>query len=202
MKGETTMKILRFSLLFLLLACITLSVDAQTNSYMHPETGLVFPETLVEMPMVSLTDHEKDNPGLGMSIGYNAPGITVTVYLYTLGLRSISDDLASPILKEHFNQVMQDIYKVEELGYYKNVKKLAQGTTFLKQDNTGPKALFALLSYVQGGTDRLSKLYLLGHKNHFIKIRFTYDKAVQKHSEETLKQFLNEIGAMIQRNSQ
>ena len=113
MKGETTMKILRFGLLFLLLACITLSAEAQTNSYRHPATGLVFPETLVEMPMVSLTDHEKDNPGLGVSIGYNAPGITVTVYLYTLGLRSISGDPASPILKEHFNQVIQDIYKVE-----------------------------------------------------------------------------------------
>ena len=134
-------------------------------------------------------------------MAYDRPGITVTVYLYTLGLRSISSDIASPILKDHFNQVIQDIYKVEELGYYKNVKNLAQGTTFLKQDNTGPKALFASLSYVQSGTDRLSKLYLLGHKNHFVKIRFTYDKAVQKYSEETLKQFLNEIGAMLQRNS-
>lgn len=196
------MKILRFGLLFLLLACITLSAEAQTNSYRHLATGLVFPETLAEMPMVSLTDHEKDNPGLGVSIGYNAPGITVTLYLYTLGLRSISGDPASPILKEHFNQVIQDIYKVEELGYYNNVKKLSQGAAFLKQDNRGPKALFASLSYVQSGTDRLSKLYLLGHKNHFVKIRFTYDKAGQKHSEETLKQFLNEIGAMIQRNSQ
>jgi hypothetical protein len=159
MKGETTMKILVL-LIILLLACITLSAEAQTNSYRHLATGLVFPETLAEMPMVSLTDHEKDNPGLGVSIGYNAPGITVTLYLYTLGLRSISGDPASPILKEHFNQVIQDIYKVEELGYYKNVKKLSQGAAFLKQDNRGPKALFASL-LCPSGTDRLSKLYLL-----------------------------------------
>ena len=124
------MKILRFGLLFLLLACTSpLVPSAQTNSYRHPATGLVFPETLVEMPMVSLTDHDK-NPGLGVSIGYNAPGITATVYLYTLGLRSISGDLASPILKEHFNQVIQDIYKVEKLGYYKFVKKDCGGNYF------------------------------------------------------------------------
>lgn len=196
------MKILRFGLLFLLLACITFTANAQTNSYRHPATGLTFPDSVEGIVRGEVTDYEGKNPGLGVSVAYDRPGITVTVYLYTLGLRSISSDLASPILKDHFNQVIQDIYKVEELGYYKNVKKLAQGTTFLKQDNTGPKALFASLSYVQSGTDRLSKLYLLGHKNHFVKIRFTYDKAVQKHSEETLKQFLNEIGAMIQRNSQ
>ena len=138
------MKILRFGLLFLLLACITLSAEAQTNSYRHPATGLVFPETLVEMPMVSLTDHEKNNPGLGVSIGYNAPGITATVYLYTLGLRSISGDLASPILKEHFNQVIQDIYKVEKLGYYKFVKKTAEGITFLRADKTRPAGLIRI----------------------------------------------------------
>lgn len=196
------MKILRFSLLFLLLACITFTADAQTTQYRHPATGLTFPDSVEGIVRGEVTDYEGKNPGLGVSVAYDRPGITVTVYLYTLSLRSISSDLASPILKDHFNQVIQDIYKVEELGYYKNVKNLAQGTTFLKQDNTGPKALFASLSYVQSGTNRLSKLYLLGHKNHFVKIRFTYDKAVQKHSEETLKQFLNEIGAMIQRNSQ
>ena len=195
------MKILRFGLLFLLLACITFTANAQTNSYRHPATGLTFPDSVEGIVRGEVTDYEGKNPGLGVSVAYDRPGITVTVYLYTLGLRSISSDIASPILKDHFNQVIQDIYKVEELGYYKNVKNLAQGTTFLKQDNTGPKALFASLSYVQSGTDRLSKLYLLGHKNHFVKIRFTYDKAVQKYSEETLKQFLNEIGAMLQRNS-
>ena len=194
------MKILRFGLLFLLLACITLSAEAQTNSYRHPATGLVFPETLVEMPMVSLTDHEKNNPGLGVSIGYNAPGITATVYLYTLGLRSISGDLASPILKEHFNQVIQDIYKVEKLGYYKFVKKTAEGITFLRADKTGPQALFASFSYVQNGVERLSKVYLLGHKQHFVKIRFTYDKSVQAQVEEKLTAFLNAMGNMLEKS--
>ncbi|MCX5718243.1 MAG: hypothetical protein NTW44_08105 [Nitrospirae bacterium] len=201
MKNSATNKTVRIiGLLFLLLACITLTADAQTTQYRHPATGLIFPDSVEGIIRGEVTDYEGKNPGLGISVAYDRPGITVTVYLYTLGLRSISGDLASPILKEHFNQVIQDIYKVEEMGYYKDVKNLGQGTTFLKQDNTGPKALFASLSYVQSGTERLSKLYLLGHKNHFVKIRFTYDKTVQTQSEGKLTAFLNEMANMIERN--
>ena len=194
------MKILRFALLFLLLACITFSADAQTTQYRHPATGLIFTDNVEGIVRGNVTDFEGKNPGLGVSVAYDRPGITVTVYLYTLGLRSISGDLASPILKEHFNQVIQDIYKVEKLGYYKFVKKTAEGITFLRADKTGPQALFASFSYVQNGVERLSKVYLLGHKQHFVKIRFTYDKSVQAQVEEKLTAFLNAMADMLEKS--
>ena len=197
---RTTMKIFRFGLLFLLLSCITLSAEAQTNSYRHQATGLTFPDGVEGIIRGDVKDFEGTNPGLGVSVPYDRPGITVTVYLYTLGLRSISGDIASPILKEHFNQVIQDIYKVEKLGYYKFVNKTAEGITFLRADKTGPQALFASFSYAQNGVERLSKVYLLGHKQHFLKIRFTYDKSVQAQTEEKLTAFLNAMANMIEGN--
>jgi len=200
MKGETTMKILRFALLFLLLACITLTADAQTTQYRHPATGLIFPDSVEGIIRGNITDFEGKNPGLGVSVAYDRPGITVTVYLYTLGLRSISGDLASPALKNHFAQVMQDIYEVEKRGYYKFVNKTAEGITFFRADKTGPQALSASFSYVQNGVERLSRVYLLGHRQHFVKIRFTYDKSVQAQTEEKLTAFLNAMANMIEGN--
>ena len=194
------MKILRFGLLFLLLACITLTANAQTNSYRHPATGLTFPDSVDGIIKGNVKDFEGTNPGLGVSVSYDRPGITVTVYVYNLRLKSIPNDLSSPTLKNHFAQVMNDIYQVEKLGYYKSVKKTAEGITFLRADKTGPQALSASFSYIQSGTERLSRVYLLGHKQHFFKIRFTYDKAVQAQAEEKLTAFLNAMADMIEKN--
>ncbi len=193
--------LLIFLIVILQIIAIPLSAaEAQTNAYRHPATGLIFPDSVEGIARGAVTDFEGKNPGLGVSVAYDRPGITVTVYLYTLGLRSISGDLASPILKEHFNQVIQDIYKVEKLGYYKFVKKTAEGITFLRADKTGPQALFASFSYVQNGIERLSKVYLLGHKQHFVKIRFTYDKSVQAQVEEKLTAFLNAMADMLEKS--
>jgi hypothetical protein len=200
MKGETTMKILRFGLLFLLFACITFTADAQTNSYRHPATGLIFPDGVEGIIRGNVNDFEGKNPGLGVSVPYDRPGITVTVYIYTFGFKSIPNDLLSPILKNHFAQVMNDIYEVEKRGYYKFVKKTAEEITFLRADKTGPQALFASFSYVQNGVERLSKVYLLGHKQHFVKIRFTYDKSVHAQVEEKLTAFLNAMADMLEKS--
>lgn len=194
------MKIFRFGLLFLLLACITISAEAQTNSYRHPATGLIVPDSVEGIVRGDVKDFEGTNPGLGVSVAYDRPGITTTVYIYTFGFKSIPSDLLSPTLKNHFAQVIQDIYEVEKRGYYKFVKKTAEGITFLRTDKTGPQALSASFSYVQNGVERLSKVYLLGHKQHFVKIRFTYDKSVQAQVEEKLTAFLNAMADMIEGN--
>ena len=138
MKDNANNKIGRIiGLLFLLLACITLSADAQTNSYRHPATGLIFPDSVEGIIRGNVKDYEGTNPGLGVSVSYDRPGITVTVYIYTFGFKSIPSDLSSPTLKNHFAQVMQDIYEVEKRGYYKFVKKTAEGVIFLRADKTG-----------------------------------------------------------------
>lgn len=196
------MKTLLISLVIILqmIAIPFVAADAQTTQYRHPATGLIFPDSIAGILRGNVTDFEEKSPGLGVSVAYDRPGITATVYIYTLGLRSIPNDLSSPIFKNHLAQVIQDIYKVEKMGYYKSVIKAAEGMTFLRADKTGPQALFASFSYVQNGTERLSKIYLLGHKQHFVKIRFTYDKSVQAQAEEKLTAFLNAMADMLEKN--
>ena len=56
------MKIFRFGLLFLLLACITFSAEAQTTPYRHPATGLVFPDGVEGIVRGNVNDFEGTNP--------------------------------------------------------------------------------------------------------------------------------------------
>ena len=74
-------------LLFFPLFLFTLNIQkTEAAPYQHPETGLLFEETMGGLTKGNVRNFEEKYPGLGVSIGYNAPGITATVYIYNLGL--------------------------------------------------------------------------------------------------------------------
>jgi hypothetical protein len=173
--------------------CETLAV-----AYQHPATGMVFTDQLAGMTKVQVTDFEKKQPGLGTSIGYNGVGVTATIYIYTAGLKSVPATLDAPLVRSHFNQVVGDVIKAGEMGYYDDVKVISENVVFLRPDQAGAKALRASFSYAQNSVDRLSNLYLLAYKNHFLKIRFTYNKSEQSQAENTLKLLLEEISKSME----
>lgn len=170
---------------------------AEATPYKHPETGLVFEETMGGLNKGNFRNFEEKYPGLGVSIGYNASGITVTVYIYNLGMESIDDNLESPSFKRHFKEVIRDIFAAEKAGHYKDVTLLQIRAIDLGPKKTCPRALAASLSYTQGEINRLSKVYLLVYKQQFLKIRFTHDENANAQAEAALPAFLNQIGGQL-----
>jgi hypothetical protein len=144
-----------------------------------------------------VTDYEKGSPGLGIGVGYNGPGITVDVYVYTMGMKTISTNLKSPILKDHINKAVNDIVRAGEMGHYSNVKKISEEEVEWGATGADARSLHVSLSYNQRGRERSSHLYLLGFRNHFIKVRFTYDKKIQETAEPLLKDFLREFSNIL-----
>jgi len=100
----------------------------------------------------------------------------------------------SSTFSNHFKETIQEIFEAEKAGHYKDVKLLQVRTIPLAQ------ALSASLTYTQGDERRLSKLYLLVYKQHFLKIRLTYDGNVKAHAEEALSAFCNQIGKKLRCN--
>jgi len=171
---------------------------AGAEPYRHAPTGIVFPDRLAGLEKkADITDFEPDYPGFGISVGYNGPGITVTVYLYTLGIKRIPAGPDSSILKEELQHAEGDITTMEERGSYANVKKISEGKAPLNVNGSGPVALYAYYRYTQNGESRVSYLYLTGFRNHFLKIRFTYDKDVRLTAERTRIQFLEEFSRIL-----
>ncbi len=120
------MKRLTVNLLGLAAVLLCTGLDALAQPYRHPATDLVFPEQLAGLERGDVTDYETKSPGLGVSVGYNVPGITVTIYLYTMGMKAVPDDLTSQPLKRHFAGVVSDVFRAGESGAYANVKKTAE----------------------------------------------------------------------------
>jgi hypothetical protein len=183
-----------------LVALFSLSVVdvSRTEPYQHPETGIIFPDQLAGMDKGKITNYEKEHPGLGVSIGYYAPGITFTIYLYDMGMKTVPSDLESPVFRKHFEQVAGDVIRAGESGLYSNVVKLSEETIFLRPSQEGRRALSASFTFTLNGRDRISYLYLMAHKNYFLKVRFTYEKSIQTAAESTLKQFLQDLSDMIE----
>ena len=180
------------------IACMLMIQSAWTDAYRHRPTGIVFPGRLATLEReAGVTDFEAQTPGLGVSIGYNGPGITVTIYVYTMGMKTIPADLHSSELKDHFKQAASDIVRAGEMGLYSNVQKVSDGEAVWDPAGTGTASFHASYSYTQHGRDRLSHLYLMEHRNHFLKIRFTYDKEIQEAAENTQRDFLAEFSRIL-----
>ncbi len=179
---------------FLFMPCMH---EAAAEPFRHSETGMVFPDQLADMDRGEVTDYEAEQPGLGVSVGYNAPGITLTIYLYKMGMESVPDNIESAIFILHFKQVVDDVVQAGQLGYYGNLKKSTETSVPLPGRKNVPRVLAASFSYTQNGVDRLSKLYLLPFRNHFLKVRFTYDTVVHAKAEDVLGKFLDSLALNV-----
>lgn len=186
-----------------LVICLLTIQGAWAEAYRHSPTGIVFPDRVAMLEKAArVTDFEKEHPGLGVGIGYNGTGVTVTVYVYTMGIKTIPDDLHSSTLKDHFKQAASDIVRAGEMGHYSNVKKICDDNAAWDKAGGGTTSLHASYSFTQRGRDRISHLYLMGYRNHFLKVRFTYDKEIQEHAEKTQKDFLEEFSRILAGNEE
>jgi hypothetical protein len=179
---------------------LILSSSLSAEPYQHPETMLIFPDRFAGLEKLSVKNYEKDNPGLGISVGYGAPGGTATIYLYTMGMKSVPSKIGDPQFKKHFRQVVEEVFLSGENGTYKDVRKTGEEETVFGASKTGIKALSASFTFViaHSGTAVFSKLYLMSYNNHFLKLRFTYPRDMRLQGESILKVFIENLVVMIE----
>jgi|WetSurMetagenome_2_1015567.scaffolds.fasta_scaffold04467_8 hypothetical protein len=176
------------------------SVSAFAAPYRHSATGLVFPDRLASMKKGEVRDFEKDNPGLGVSIGYNAPGIALTIFIYDYRIKEFPDGPGDPVMKQHFDQVLGDVMKMGEQGKYDYlILENIADEIVLGASKKGPRALSASFSYILNGEKSLSALYLISYKKNFIKIRFTYNENVKGKATLILRQLLYRLALMLRK---
>jgi len=179
-------------------SCVTERIPRYTEpkgEYLHPQTKTLYPDVIGGLKRMWVINYELEQPGLGVGIAYGehqdqAGRIKVDVYIYDNRLTSIPDGTGTPLISQHFERVVGDIYVQEK---YRSVEKLSEEETYI----LSYPALSATFSYFQDDIERVSYIYLTGYKNHFFKIRFTYYKSAETYGEETLSKFLDEIGKIL-----
>jgi hypothetical protein len=91
-------------------ACCAGAAAAQAPTYL----GLRFPDTVAGFPRGESTDFERDHPGAGYRVRYNAEPWAISVFIYDDGVKNIPDQLTSDIVTAQFAKARGGIYKRAE----------------------------------------------------------------------------------------
>ncbi len=132
------------SLVFLLAASM-----AAAETYRHPATGLVFPDTIAGMNKGKVTVFEQ--PELGVGIGYNLPGVSMTIFIYNLGFKAVPADVSSPVFKAQFDQAVGDIYQAGKMGVIENITRLPGNETCDNAGDIRPKGIGIVIHLSDAG---------------------------------------------------
>lgn len=120
--------------------------------------GLPVPPYLLDLQRLKVTDYESSSAGMGVSIGYRASDIELTIYFYDLNLDEISDDVLDPVVRQQFDQVTHDVLAlgernntpIEVVTRYviqrPQIGNTFLATKFIGQDEESPYTSFALLA--------------------------------------------------------
>lgn len=74
--------------------------------------GQMLPYEFAWLHYQGVINNEPENPGMGVSVAYGAPGTKATIYLYDKGIRGIPADINSPVVRSEFKEVQADVLKV------------------------------------------------------------------------------------------
>ena len=133
-------------------------------------------------------------PALGYSYTYESnSGGRVTIYVYNGGKRTIPNDVNDPVVKREFENVKNEVFAAEQLGYYQNVKVVKSSVETI---GASTKCQYGLLNFTVRGNKVVSEIYLFAYDNNFIKLRAT--RAPDKADDDEFNTLLTELAAMFE----
>lgn len=174
----------------LLVLSLLLPLGLAVHNVAAAGSAPAFPPRIGGLELSNQTNFEQKSPGLGLGWSYHTEGIKADVYLYTGRLTTIPDDLSSPLVAGHFQEVVSEIYAMKAQGYYTDVRTVTPEERIYIGSTP---FLHAELKFTQENVPRVSHVYLTVWKNQFLKIRFTYFASEQKAGTKALAEFVPAI---------
>lgn len=132
--------------------------------------GFNFPRTLGGFELRSVIDNEKSNPGLGVTLLYNAPGVKISVFVYDHSQRNIPDGIDSSVIRDEFAEARSKVQRM-----YPDTQILVRESSFVVANIPILHSAFQHTEMKPGSRETVfSHLYLTARKGNFIKVRATY----------------------------
>ena len=161
-------------------------------AHADPAVGIVFPRTLGGLAFRGVQRFGRAELGYGLRYQNNAD-LWLDVYVYTLGHLRIPDGADASELQRHFTQVEGDIQAAARAGHYTQLvvgpraRVVPSGRIFQRGSYT----------YRNRGLSVASRLYLSGHKGHYVKIRATWWAAMGAAGEAAVERAVRELAALM-----
>jgi len=131
---------------------------------------------------------------LGRSYTFNAPGISLSMYVYDYGLKHIDDGPNSVALCEQFEGAKREI---ERGGNYHNVELRAEFSRPFDAADGAPVAREALYEFDRNDVRALSALWLTAVDGQFLKLRLSLRMEVADELDDARSQILAAMAAAI-----
>ncbi len=132
---------------------------------------------------------------LGRSFGYNASGISLSIYVYDYGMNAIPDGPDSVPLCEQFESAKREI---EQGGNYDNVTLKSEVSRRMTEAEGSPVTREALYEFDRRGVHAVSVLWLTAVDGYFVKLRLSLRHEVADELEEARIQILAAMSDAIQ----
>jgi hypothetical protein len=141
---------------------------------------------------------KESGPGAySVAYGSRAPHITVTVYVYNRGLARIPDDLTDPAVRREFDGSREAIREAQRRGMYQEATEEESKPATLGLSDAGANALYTRFRLKIQDRQTVSELYVLPHKNHFVKVRITRMAEPDKNATAQLDRLYTELNKLL-----
>lgn len=158
-------------------------------------TGLVFPASIGSL--VFSGTHEYEDANDGVDFRYSADGIAATIYIYNAGLERVPEGKDDPVHGQVMTQIKEDIKGMARQGIYQDLVLGPDEIIGLAGEGRGLKARHFLATYSFDGSSWHSHSYLVGYRDRFIKLRYSFRDEFRAEGEKQLAALLGWLnGAM------
>lgn len=135
---------------------------------------------------------------MGRAFTYNASGISLKIYVYDFGLRSIFDGPDSVATCEQFESAKREI---ERGGNYQDVKLRGQFSRTMGAADDAPVAREAVYEFDRNGIHAVSALWVTAADGYFLKLRLSLRAEIGDELDEASEQILGAIAVALSARS-
>jgi hypothetical protein len=138
----------------------------------EPAIGLDFPDNLGGLALKGRTQFPR--PGEGANIAYEGEGVRGAVYVYNAGLTEIPAGVGSPKIHMHFLETTAALQRAGAEGPGGARVTPMKSRTISAFPGCGPQFLWRSDAVEMNGQRVITRTYLTGYANHFVKLRVTH----------------------------
>lgn len=172
------------------LAAAALPAPALAAGVREPAIGIDFPERLGDFALKGRKQFPQ--AGEGATIAYEHKDARGAIYVYNAGLAAIPAGVGSPVVHRHFQETAAALQRA---GAESSVAvKPLQKATVSSFKGCGPQFMWRSDEMTIRGSALMSRTYLTGFNNHFVKLRVTHPRAGAAEAEDFVQQVRRVLG--------
>ena len=152
--------------------------------------GLEFPDRLGGLALKGRTQFPQKGEGAVIAYEGNLRG---AIYVYDGGLSSIPNGVGSPVIHKHFSETVTALQRAAAQGPAEAKLTQVKPSTISAFKGCGPQFMWRSDGITMGGTTMISRTYLTGYNNRFVKLRVTHPQGGDKDAE----QFVEDVRRLL-----